>query len=153
MFGGQPAPQRLPWSWAKHQFADARNYWIATTRSDGRPHTRPVWGIWLNNAFYFSTGSLAAGNFARSDEITVHLESGDSAVIIEGTAGELRAKALLRRVVALYNEKYGWDLDADHLPGPMYSVRPRVAFGWVSDPSGRDRGAAFHGTATRWKFE
>jgi hypothetical protein len=153
MFGGLPAPQRLPWTWAQQQLADARNYWIATTRADGRPHSRPVWGVWLDDAFYFSTGSLAAGNLARSDEITVHLESGDSAVIIEGRAGALRAKVLRLRVVALYNEKYGWDLDAAALPGPMYAVRPRVAFGWVSDPSGRDCGAAFHGTATRWQFE
>lgn len=38
------------------------------------------------------------------------------------------------------------------MPGPLYAVRPRVAFGWLSDDSGMDRGSAFHGTATRWRF-
>ena len=42
---------------------------------------------------------------------------------------------------------------AESLPGPFYAVGPRVVFGWVSDPSGADAGAAFHGTATRWTFD
>ncbi|MEI6136703.1 MAG: pyridoxamine 5'-phosphate oxidase family protein [Chloroflexota bacterium] len=27
----------------------AMNYWIATTRPDGRPHAAPVWGVWLDD--------------------------------------------------------------------------------------------------------
>ncbi|MDQ3363669.1 MAG: pyridoxamine 5'-phosphate oxidase family protein [Actinomycetota bacterium] len=152
MFGGHLDPVLLPWGWAAQHLAKARNYWIATTRPDGRPHCRPVWGVWLDGAFYFSTGSLAAENLAVNPEITVHLESGSEVVIVEGVAEEVAENALLRRVVDTYNPKYGWELDPDSLPGPFYAVRPRVAFGWVSDPSGLDGGAAFHGTATRWKF-
>ncbi|MGH9250348.1 MAG: pyridoxamine 5'-phosphate oxidase family protein [Acidimicrobiales bacterium] len=54
----------------------ARNLWIATTRRDGRPDCRPVWGAWLRNGFWFSTGSLARRNLAANPQITVHLRDG-----------------------------------------------------------------------------
>jgi hypothetical protein len=152
MFGGLLEPTRLPWTWAVDRLTAARNYWIATTRPSGRPHTRPVWGVWLEDAFYFSTGSLAAQNLQTNDEITVHLESGSDVVILEGLAQTVVDVSLVELVVAAYNEKYRWDVDPHDMPGPLYAVRPRVAFGWLSDESGADRGAAFHGTATRWRF-
>src|SRR5215468_1785833 len=86
MYGGTLEPSRLPWRWATARLEAARTYWIATTRPDGRPHSRPVWGVWLDNAFYFSTGSLAAGNLVVQPAITVHLESGEEVVIVEGVA-------------------------------------------------------------------
>src|SRR6266487_5702436 len=86
MFGGYMGSAKLPWTWATERLNRARNYWIATTRPDGKPHSRPVWGVWLNNSFYFSTGSLAAQNLATRPIITVHLESGSEVVIIEGVA-------------------------------------------------------------------
>jgi Pyridoxamine 5'-phosphate oxidase len=54
---GAPAPpgDLLPWSWAEQRLVAARHYWIATTRPDGRPHSRPVWGAWLPDGFWFST--------------------------------------------------------------------------------------------------
>ncbi|MFL5592119.1 MAG: pyridoxamine 5'-phosphate oxidase family protein [Ktedonobacteraceae bacterium] len=152
MYGGHLEPVRLPWKWATERLSRARNYWIATTRPDGQPHSRPVWGIWLDDALYFSTGSLAAQNLAANRAITVHLESGSEVVIIEGTAGVVGDAGLVERVVSLYNQKYNWDMDPNNLPGPFYAVRPRVAFGWLSDESGLDQGSAFHGTATRWRF-
>jgi len=144
-------PVLLPWSWAETRLIAARSYWIASTRPDGRPHARPVWGVWRDGAFYFSTGSLAAGNLARDPHLTVHLDSGAEVVIIEGTATERDERDLTSRLAVAYNEKYRWDLDPDaHMP--WYEVRPEVAFGWIVDDSGADHGATFHGTTTRWRF-
>ncbi|UQT57067.1 pyridoxamine 5'-phosphate oxidase family protein [Streptomyces durmitorensis] len=42
----------LPWAWAAQRLTAARTYWIATTRPDGRPHTRPVWGVWLEDGLW-----------------------------------------------------------------------------------------------------
>ncbi len=94
MFGGHLEPVRLPWTWATERLTQARNYWIATTRPDGQPHSRPVWGVWLDDIFYFSTGSLAEQNLATNPAITVHLESGSEVVIIEGTAEPISDAAL-----------------------------------------------------------
>lgn len=30
-----------------------RIYWLATVSPDGRPHVRPILGLWLDGAFYF----------------------------------------------------------------------------------------------------
>ena len=46
----------LPWSWAVERLSKSRNYWIASTWPDGRPHCVPVWGVWLDDGFYFSSG-------------------------------------------------------------------------------------------------
>ena len=43
----------LPWSWAEEQLTDARNYWITTIGPTGRPHVRPVWGVWLDDTVQF----------------------------------------------------------------------------------------------------
>jgi hypothetical protein len=152
MFGSQPESVPLPWTWATERLTAAPNYWISTTRLDNRPHSRPVWGVWLDGAVYFSTGSLAAVNLPRQPEITVHLESGSEVVIIEGRARLVDDRTLVVRIVEEYNPKYHWDMDPDALPGPFYEVRPRVAFGWISDDTGLDGGATFAGSATRWKF-
>jgi hypothetical protein len=144
-------PVLLPWSWAEHRLVRARGYWIASTRPDGRPHTRPVWGVWHEGAFYFSTGSLAAANVAHDPRITLHLESGAEVVILEGNATATTDQDLVSLLSVIYNDKYRWDLDPD-APATWYEVRPEVAFGWIVDDSGRDYGATFHGTATRWRF-
>jgi len=34
------------WSWALERLEKSHNYWIATSRPDGRPHLMVVWGIW-----------------------------------------------------------------------------------------------------------
>jgi hypothetical protein len=152
LFGGHPEPALLPWRWAVERLVAARHYWVATTRPDGRPHTRPVWGVWRDGAVWFSTGSMAVSNLAALPAATVHLESGGEVVILEGVVRTVSDPSLLTPVVAVYNGKYRWDLDAARLPGPFFALEPDVAFGWVSDPSGLDAGAAFGGTATRWRF-
>lgn len=152
MFGSTVGAGCLSWQWATERLTRARNYWIVTTRPDGRPHSRPVWGVWLDGSFYFSTGSLAAQNLTASPAITVHLESGSEVVIIEGGAETVSERVLVERVVNLYNEKYHWNLDPNHLPGPFYAVRPKKAFGWHFEESELNPESTALGNATRWRF-
>ena len=152
MFGGFVGSAKLPWNWATERLSEARHYWIATTRPDGRPHSRPVWGVWLDQAFYFSTGSLAAQNLATQSAITLHLESGNEVVIIEGVAEQVSDASLLEQVVNLYNQKYHWDLNPNQLPGPFYAIRPQVAFGWHFEESAVSPESSALANATRWRF-
>ena len=149
MYGSHPEPTPLAWKWAVAQLVAARNYWIATTRPDGRPHSRPAWGVWLDGVLYFSTGSLAAKNLIHNPATSIHLESGSKVVILEGVTEELTDAALVEQVVTAYEAKYHWKLDPGDLP---YAFRPQVAFGWQSDDDGLDGGSIFRGTATRWQF-
>jgi hypothetical protein len=152
MFGSAVGAGCLPWQWATERLTRACAYWIATTRPDGQPHSRPVWGVWLDDTFYFSTGSLAAQNLAASSAITVHLESGSEVVIVEGVAETVSERSLVERVVSLYNEKYRWNTDPNNLPGPFYAVRPRKAFGWFFEESEVTPESTALGNATRWRF-
>ena len=153
MFGDSVGSAELSWMWATERLSRAHTYWIATTRPTGQPHSRPVWGVWLDMAFYFSTGSLAAQNLATQPAITVHLESGNEVVIIEGVAQQVSDVSLLEQVVNLYNQKYHWNLDPMHLDGPFYAVRPQVAFGWHFEESDINPESSALGNATRWRFQ
>ncbi len=143
----------LPWSWASERLAKARNFWIATTRPDGRPHVMPVWGVWLDDTFYFSTGpqSRKAQNLATNPQCTVGAEPADEPVIVEGVAQRVADPLLLKRVADVYSQKYQWKIkptedgvrDEHGNSGPVFAVHPRVVFGFED----------LIGSATRWTFD
>ncbi len=135
----------LPWSWVSERMAAARNYWVATVRSEGRPHAAPVWGIWLDETFYFSTDpqSRKGRNFAANPHITVHLESGDEAVILDGVVEPATDPVLLARFADAYDAKYHFRPDVN-AGSPVYVLRPRTVLGFLEQD--------FVGSATRWRF-
>lgn len=138
----------LPWSWADERLERARNYWIASTRADGRPHVAPVWGVWMEGTLIFGADrdSLKARNLTARSEVVVHLESGDEVVIVEGKAEQVLDEALKARMYPLYTRKYGFDPSAEPLEGSLYlRVTPKVALGWLEKD--------FPNTATRWRFD
>jgi PPOX class probable F420-dependent enzyme len=123
---------RLPFEWADERLAAARNYWICTTRADGRPHAMPVWGLWLDGAVLFSTDpdSLKGRNLATRPSVVIHLESGDDVVVVEGRAEWLAEADLPARFVDLYEEKYGYRVDPSEPGFGVYQVRPERVLAW-----------------------
>src|SRR2546423_15346518 len=75
----------LPWNWAEMRLKKSRQYWIATTRPDGRPHVMVVWALWMDGALYFSTGkeSRKARNLAANPNCTMCSEDAAETVIVE----------------------------------------------------------------------
>jgi PPOX class probable F420-dependent enzyme len=147
-YGLPPARSRkglLPWKWAVERLEKRRDYFLATTRPDGRPHVMPVWGVWLHDHFYFSTGrhTRKARNLAGNPHCVLCLEEGNETVAVEGLATLVRDRAASRRVAPLYKAKY--DMTVDEAEGPLYVIRPRVAFGLIESEE-------FAATATRWRF-
>ena len=67
----------------------AKNYWVASTRPDGRPHVAPTWAVWHEDRLYFdgSPETRRMQNIAANPNIAVHLEDGMQAVIVEGSRG------------------------------------------------------------------
>ena len=135
----------LPWSWATERLGAARTYWICTTRADGRPHAVPVWGLWLKDAFWFSTGrtSAKARNLAQQPAAVIHLESGDETVILEGELEE--ATGALETYADAYEAKYAYRPSTVDESNVTYVLRPRAAQTWTETGFPRD--------ATRWVFE
>ncbi|MBI3966464.1 MAG: pyridoxamine 5'-phosphate oxidase family protein [Chloroflexi bacterium] len=149
----------LPWRFVSEQMTTSRNYWIATTRPDGRPHVAPVWGVWVDDAFYFGTGrtSRKARNLAANPALVVHLESGDDTVILEGTAEvvtdeQLQADDLLTRLGDAYAAKYvnpetgePFRLEPDPTGSSVvYALRAHMVLAW--------RESDFPTSATRWRL-
>jgi PPOX class probable F420-dependent enzyme len=141
-----PDTTKRPWTNVTSALASARNYWVSTTRADGRPHAMPVWGVLLDDAVMFSTGrrSVKGRNLARTPDAIVHLESGDEVVILEGRVEEARDPELLQRFADAYEKKYAFRPDPTSPGGVTYLLRPRVALVW----SEKD----FPESATRWEF-
>lgn len=104
----EPTEGMLTWDWVDEQMEKSRNYWICTTRPDGKPHAAPVWGIWLDNTLYFGTGktSVKAKNVSHSNQVVVHLESGDDTLIIEGVLEPVESDNLQQKIIKAYAGKY-----------------------------------------------
>ncbi len=144
----------LPWEFVESRIKRAVNYWIASVRSDGRPHTVPVWGAWLDDAFYFVGTGRKVRNLRANPQAVVHLESGDEVVIVEGRFEEIGrpSQELLRRVDEEFVSKYETYRPSEHLngrsassfpPEGLFAVRPQLVIAWSGMAS----------DATRWKLQ
>jgi nitroimidazol reductase NimA-like FMN-containing flavoprotein (pyridoxamine 5'-phosphate oxidase superfamily) len=148
---GYIGPAPLPWRWAEEQLTDARNYWITSVGPNGRPHVRPVWGLWIDDTVQFSTGGRHVANIARDPRVTVNLESGDECVIVEGTADAVTDEKTRRAFCDAYEPKYDWNMTLDFVD-VVYVVRPRLVLGWIAVDLARES-TLFQATATRWHFD
>ena len=146
-YGTADAESQLPWEWARERLERSRNYWVATTRPDGRPHVVPVWGAFVDGALIFGTARKArkARNLAERPDVVVHLESGDETVILEGVAAETNDLELLGLAADVFEAKYDWRPGLDDFEGTVwYVVRPRVGYAWLESD--------YVATRTRFSF-
>lgn len=139
------------WSWALERLESSHNYWIATSRPEARPHLMVVWGVWWQNAFWFSTGprTRKAKNIASHPQVVIGTEKADEAVILEGFAEEITDRAVWKQLAQVYNRKYGGDVEPLLMAsdGCVFRVQPQVAFGQDEDAEN------FADSVTRWRFQ
>jgi len=147
--GAKEGKGLLPWAWVARKMNGCRTFWLATIRprlhaGQGRPHVMPVWGVWLDDAFFFSTGrkSRKGQNLAANPACTITNDDGEEAVIVEGSAEEVKGAAVLERFEAAYIKKY--KMDPLGMGEPIFRVRPSRVFGFVEK--------TFPQSATRWKL-
>ena len=135
----------LSWDWACERLTNSHNYLLTTVRPDFRPHTMVIWGIWLENACYFSTGSTTrkAKNLSANPNCILCNENVEEAVIVEGAARQLADSEIPEAAFGLYQKKYDWKLDPEM--GPVFKVTPHVVFAMPEK--------LFPAGATRWRFD
>ena len=97
---------------------------------------------------FFGTAraSRKAQNLAHNPALSIHLDSGDDVVILEGTAAEvnLTDKPRFKKLDAASRSKYKMPLTV--MPGSVfYSVRPRLVLAWTEKD--------FPNNASRWRFD
>ena len=131
----------LPWSHAVERLQKSKNYWIGTVSPEGKPHTMPTWGVWVDNTLYFGGGPQTrwSRNLAENPAVAVHLESGDDVIVLEGTVGRITDPddPKVKSIDDPYEAKYGMRHGI-----PLWMLRPRVVFAWTKFPN----------DMTRWKF-
>ena len=140
----------LPWSWAVDRLERSHDYWVATIRPDGRPHVMPVWGIWLEDAVWFSSsrGSRKARNLDANPNCTITTDNAYEPVIVEGAGVGFTDLSTITRFVAAINQKYTTDYSVDFFDpdrNACFQVRPTWAFGLTESD--------FTGSPTRWIFQ
>jgi PPOX class probable F420-dependent enzyme len=139
----------LPWSWARERLERSHDYWVATTHPDGRPHVMPVWGVFVDGAFWFSSrrGSRKARNLAANPACAITTDSAYEPVVIEGTAEVIQDLTGIGGFVLAINDKYKTDYSIDFFnpaENACFRVRPYWGFGLVESD--------FTGSPTRWVF-
>lgn len=123
----------LDWAGAEQQLKDARFYWLASTNGDGSARVRPVWGVWVDGCFYFD-GHPHTGwgrNLARDPRASIHLESAEHVVIVEGLGEDVERtdEELGRKIAESWDAKYG-RLVPDAATRGIFRLTPRRARGW-----------------------
>jgi nitroimidazol reductase NimA-like FMN-containing flavoprotein (pyridoxamine 5'-phosphate oxidase superfamily) len=149
----------LPWEWAEERLLANKNFWVVTVSASGRPHSLPVWGVWLPEVerFWFSCSPHArkARNIRENPQCVVTVDDTVECVSVEGRArivdAALEADAV-DRAVAAYSVKYA-DGPSSHeemaeflLAHTLVEVAPDRAFGII------ERADEFATRATRWQW-
>jgi hypothetical protein len=148
----------LPWSWAEERLAESRNFWLVTVNASGRPHSMPVWGVWMpdRERFGFSCAATArkVRNIAANPQVVVTNDDATRVVSLEGRAEPLDVRSL--RVMAQawarkYGDEPGMGGEAEMIEfleqSSCYEVVPDRAFGMIETPE--DFGPA----ATKWTWD
>ena len=132
------APATISWDEVAHRLAPARSYWLVTTDPSGAPHAVPVWGAVVDGALhcYTSRNTVKSRNLARDPRVTIHLESAEHVVIVDGTFELLGPPSDHPAVVRKLDQKYPDPDDAVYLPSNdpsvdvLYRLVPRQARLW-----------------------
>jgi pyridoxamine 5'-phosphate oxidase-like protein len=149
-YGAPGGPESLrSWRDIEPHLRAAANYWVTTIGPGGRPHARPVDGVWVDGALCFggSPATRWVRNLLANPAISVHLSSEAEAILLEGTAEVVTdpAHPLAGPCMAASRAKYPQYYSTDMPFRPFWMLRPTIAYAWTLD--GFPRGA------TRWRFE
>ncbi|RIQ11087.1 pyridoxamine 5'-phosphate oxidase family protein [Jiangella rhizosphaerae] len=151
--------QPIPWQDAVTHLQNAELFWVSTVRTGGQPHVTPVVGVWLDDAFYFSSGAeeQKSRNLAASPHcaVTTGCNRWDEGldIVLLGDAIAVRERQILQRVADAHTAKYGsaWAAEVDDdgtfrmgsATPVVYELRPERALGF-----GKTGGFSH----TRWDF-
>lgn len=140
----------MSWGVVADRIAAARNYWLATISHDGRPHLRPVDGVFIDGALCFggSPETRWVRHLEARPEVSMSLPDDDQAVILEGAAALVSDPDLPLSVAlgpankAKYPQYFQGDEPTPFLP--FWHLRPRRVFAWSL--------TGFPAQATRFQF-
>jgi hypothetical protein len=129
----------VPWEYVEKKLVESKHYWICSVRPNGRPHVVPRWAVYLDGKIYYdgSPETRHARNIVENPYVTVNLEDGQKAIILEGKSlpAEKPSKKLAQRLSDAYRVKYA---DEGYAPEPtqwdvggLYVFTPSQCIAWT----------------------
>jgi hypothetical protein len=139
----------IPWAEAERRLTVSHDYWCATVGPDGRPHVMPVWGVWLGEQLWFSSGlqSRKARDLAVDPRCTLTTDDAQNPVVVDGVAVQVSGAGGIAAFVDAMNRKYDAGMTTDFLNPVVngtFAVRPERVIALTHDD--------FTGSPTRWRF-
>jgi hypothetical protein len=148
-YGLAPAADGLlDWAWAVERLTASHEYWVATADTDGKPALMPVWGGWIEDALWFSSGnrSRRVRNLERDPRCTIATDNTLEPVVVEGTAHRIDDRDAAAVFATLCTEKYSTEITVEFvLENALFRVPPSVVYGLTE--------AEFATTPTKWVFD
>jgi nitroimidazol reductase NimA-like FMN-containing flavoprotein (pyridoxamine 5'-phosphate oxidase superfamily) len=129
----------VTWEYVEKRLVDSVNYWLCTVRPNSTPHVIPRWGVFVDGRFYYdgSPETRHARNLEQNPNVSLHLESGSEAVILDGTSQSAPKPnpELAQRLAEAYRVKYesqGYAPKPDQWDeGGLYVFTPRQCLAWT----------------------
>ena len=136
----------LTWAAVRRELEEAPQYWVATTRPDGRPHVVPRDGNWLDDAWYYggSPETVHNRNLENNSEVVMHIGDGLKAIIVEGEARHVRLElGIAERLADANNRKYshyGYNTKPDiYVSRGILELKARRVLAWTNLPENATR--------------
>ena len=127
----------LTWDWVATRLTESKHYWVCSVRPNGRPHVVPRWCVFEDGKIYYdgSPETRHAINIGANPNVTVHLENGWEAVILEGTSNPAGkpSRELGKKLAQAYKKykEYGYTPKADSWDeGGLYVFTPCQCIAW-----------------------
>jgi general stress protein 26 len=150
-----PDAVAIEWDETRRVVEQAELFWIATVRTDGRPHVTPLVAVWLENAIHFCTGpsEQKAVNLRTNPHVVLttgcnEWERGLD-VVIEGEAVQVTDDDLLGRLAEAWATKWDgrWHFEVhDHAfehdgggSALVFAVIPTTIFAFAKGMFGQTR--------------
>lgn len=136
----------LKWEKVRRELEDAPQYWVASTRPDGRPHVVPRDGMWLDDAWYYggSPRTVHNRNLEQNSEVVMHIGDGLKAIIVEGNSSHIIPERDVAEFLAKTSNRkyshYGLNETADtYLTRGTWTLRARRVLAWTNLPEDATR--------------
>ncbi len=112
------------------RFANSDCSWLTTVRPDGRPHSTPVWHVWVEGKAYVVTKHTAVkvANIRHKVDVVLTHPDPHRAIIIDGRAQIVTNMA--DRLQPLFLAKYDWDIANDDGYNTIVAVTPTKLLAW-----------------------
>ena len=141
----------VDWEWVAEQMTESKNYWLSSVRPNGSPHVVPRWGVFIDNKFWYdgSPETRHAQNIMKNPNVSLHLESGNQVVMMEGISksAEKPTPEFATQLAEAIGRKYGED---GYSPKPdqwdeggLYVFTARQCIAWT----------VFYENPTKFVFE